>query len=1103
MKKIILLLIVFLAGLQFAAAQKVTVTGVVTAQEDGFPVIGASVVEKGTGNGVITDLDGHFSISVSAGATLEFSYLGMVPQSRKITGASNLNIVLVTDAIAISEVVVTAMGVKTEKKRLNFAVQSLNEKDLMDKKATNFVNALQGKVAGLSVTNSSGSPNSGTQVIIRGISSINNSQNNEPLFILDGIPISGRGSTASDINPNDIESVTVLKGAAAAALYGQDAGNGVIMITTKKGQVGKVIVTANTSWQIDTPTRLPKLQTSYAPGSQGFYAEKAGGGWGPLLNEGEQTYDNVNGFLTTGFYQKYDLNLTGGSEKFQAYASGNYSTHKGIVPNDYRNTFGLLLKGTFQPFKELSINVSANITDNTSRGFGATGMSFVYAWPINDDITDYQLVTGYPRFRYYNSVNKYSSPYSPLYGRYNDNGTNYKRRNILSGSAEWNPVKNLNITGRMSYDTSYTGYDGYMVPRWNKSVVLPSFMKPFDYHEFKSEKGNKPGTPEWIEERDKAMNAYIEKSRKEMAQFDFPLPFTVSKDDLEYKEKLEAWNETYGASSSKYMEYYMSVPYLNQDDMNNMDVTDGWLGSYSASNGRSQLFTATGLVTYKLELPNEFSIDFLAGGEMRMSKGHSTSVAGRDFQIPGTYSLQNTNPKYLFLGDRTSTHSQRRSFGYFGEIRADYKGLASLSITDRWDWTSTLRTSPYSYPSITGGLLFSELFNIKSDIFSYGKLRGNYAVVGKDAPSAYLFDRRLKQFATYPDNGFGIDPTLSSAGPGLMPEMVSTWEVGADVRFFNSRTRLDVAYYSTEASNQIVTTRVSHAAGYVLQTRNEGSVRNYGVEFTLEQDIVKNRDFSWVATLNFGLNRSKVVSLPEDVSEITQVQVGDIYPSAFLGESTTSLSGKDYARTEDGKVICDANGLPQINPSKSAYLGDRAPKFRAGLNNTLNYKDWSLSFLFEGRLGGSVVNATGRGLISNGQSRMLEQYRGRQIVFDGVVKQADGSYAPNTTPITLDYTTIINYFVNVSSNFVEDGSYLRLGYVTLGYAIPARLLKKIGFTGLRCSLTANNLFMLTRYTGGDPTCNSDTSAGGTGYTGIDEYPVPSTTSYNFSITATF
>jgi outer membrane receptor protein involved in Fe transport len=563
-------------------------------------------------------------------------------------------------------------------------------------------------------------------------------------------------------------------------------------------------------------------------------------------------------------------------------------------------------------------------------------------------------------------------------------------------------------------------------------------------------------------------------------------------DWAQYEKDLAAFND--------YIYKYRNTPYLSAGDIRDMNKTG--LGYYEARSGRSQLFSATAIATYKLNLPKNFNVDFLAGAEMKMTDGFSMMNRGRDFMIPGTYSLANTNPNYVFLNDRTNTHSQRRLYGYFGEIRGDYKGLASLSVTSRWDWSSTLLTNPYNYPSITGGLLFSELFNIKSNVFSYGKLRGNYAVVGKDA-YPYLFDRRFKQFATYPDNGYGIDPTLSSASRNLQPELTYSWEVGADLRFFNNRTRLDMAYYSTKVDNQIVTVRVSPASGYILQVRNEGAVRNEGVEFTLEQDIIKNNNFSWTTALNFGLNRGKLVSLPEDMSENSAAQYGDIFTSVVKGKPTTSVTGKDYLRTEDGKIICGEDGIPQIGTNKNAYLGNREPKFRAGITNTFLYKNLSLSFLFEGRLGGDVVNITERGLISNGQSRMLEVYRGRQVVVDGMVKQEDGSYVPNTTPITLNHYNIINYFYNISSNFIEDGSYIRLSYVTLGYELPVKLAKKVRLAGLRCSFTGSNLLLLTRYTGGDPNANADTSLGGTGAMGIDSYAVPSVTGYNFSITATF
>lgn len=1053
MKKIFFLL-VFIAFTTLGAIAQQSISGVVV-DENQEILIGVSVNVKGSTTAVtITDMNGKYSFSsIPESTTLVFSYVGMKTQEQKITPTTSvLNITMQSNALGINEVVVTAMGIQQEKKRMNFAVQSINSNLLTENRSQNFVNALQGKIAGLSVTNSSGSPNSGTQVIIRGISSMNNGQSNEPLFILDGIPLAGKGSSAADINPNDIENVTVLKGAAAAALYGQDAANGVIMITTKKGHVGKVTATANVNMQYDSPTSLQQLQTSYAPGSQGFYVDKAFGGWGPLLNEGQKTYDNVNQFLRDGFFQKYDLSFSGGSDKFYTYASVNYSKNDGIVPNDYLNKWGVLLKATYQPINSLTFNFSANIQENTSRSFASTGMSAVYNFPIVYDITDYELINGYPHFYYYNEGDgqKHTSPISPLYSRYNDNGINKKLRNILNGSIEWKPIRNLSITGRVGYDTNAYSYDGYTVPRFDDSVVLPHLVKP--------ENPAENATPAEL---------------------------------LAYNDQMETYYE--------FLDKYANTPYLSSKDLENMDKN--LLGSYSSSMSRSNLFSASALATYKIELDENFSIDLLAGTDLKMEESFSTSNSGRDFIIPGTYSLSNTNSNYIFLGDRTAEHRQKRMYGYFGEIRGDYKGVASLSVTSRWDWSSTILTNPYYYPSVTGGVLFSELFNLGSNVFSYGKLRGNYAVVGKDA-GVYLYDRRYKQFATFPDNGYGIDPTLSSADRNLMPEMSYSWEIGADLRFFDNRTRLDMAYYSVKADNQIVTVRVSPSSGYILQTRNEGAIRNQGIEFSLAQDFIKNRNFSWTAILNYGMNRGTVTSLPEEVAEITGTQYGDIYTSAYLGGSTTGLSGKDYLRTQEGKIIVGSDGYPKIDPNKNKYIGNREPLFHSGITNTFTYKKILLSFLFEGRVGGDIVNVTGRGLISNGQSKTLETYRGRQIVVNGVVQQPDGSYEPNTSPITLDNPTIINYFYAVSSNFVEDGSYVRLSYLTMDYDL-SDFVKKTPFTSLRFTVTGKNLFLLSRYTGADPSLNADTNAGGTGSAGIDNYAVPSTRSFNFGLTATF
>lgn len=1002
--RIKLLFIIFITATLSALSQRV-VTGVVTSSEDGLPVIGASVLEKGTTNGTITDFDGNYSIRVSENASLVITYVGLKEKLVKVT-SSTINVVLESNAIEMGEVVVTAMGIKQEKKKLNFAVQSINSEDVTADRSQNFVNSLQGKVAGVNVTNSGGSPNAGAQIIIRGVSSINPSQGNEPLFVIDGMPLSGGASKAADINPNDIENVTVLKGAAASALYGQEGANGVIMITTKAGKAGQMTVTANASVQIDQAVRLPKIQTKYGPGSGGFYREQTSGGWGPMLGSDEATYDNVGNFIQNGLFHKYDVSASGGSEKFTAYSSASYSHSDGVVPNDYLERITALLKANYKVSKQLELSMMGNITSSKSRSFSSSGMSSVYSWPINDDMSNYKNPDGSIRFRYI-ADNKVDSPVSPYWSRYEDDNENLSTRYLLQGTASYTPIKDLNFTGRINYDQSNSQSDGYVVPKFRKS-------------DFTAE----------------------ELDRVALSNF----------------------------------------------------------GSYDFTSGRSQLFSTNLMGTYKVDLTRGFNLDLMAGTEMKMRKGWSSSVAGRDFVIPGVYSLGNCGE--ILPNDSRMEHSQYRMYSFFGEVRLDYKGLVTSSVTLRNDHSSTLdpENNSYLYPSFTGGLLFTELFKIDSDILSYGKIRGNWAKVGKDT-SPYLFDRKFKQFPTYPDQGFGADPT-SSVASKLKPEMSTSWEIGADFRFFNSKTRLDMAYYSTKVEDQIVTVRVSPASGHILQTRNEGSVKNHGIELTLDQEIIKNRDFSWNAAFNFGLNRGTVLSLPDGIVEIQGGQYGDIFATAYLNGSTTAISGIDYLRTSDGQIIVNEQGYPIVNPAKGVNIGNREPDFLAGLTSNFKYKDLSLSFLFDFRKGGDVVNVTRRGLLSNGQDYSLMNYRNREVVFNGVVMQSDGTYAPNTKRITLDQNTLVNYYYNVSSNFVEEGSYCRLSYVTLTYDL-SKYLKKSPIKGLKLSATGRNLFLLTKYTGSDPQVNASTSSGGSGGSGFDNYGVPNTRSYNFTINATF
>ena len=1025
-KQLLLLLFSVIAVTGYARI----VTGIVTQKSDGETVIGASVQVKGTNRGTATDLDGKYSIDVKDGDVLEISYVGANPVTIKITsGQSVYNVVLEDDAQVLQEVVVTAYGQTQEKKKLNFAVQSLSADQVTAGGSSNFANSLQGKVAGLQVSTGGGSPNSSTQVIIRAISSVNNSQSNEPLMVVDGVAIRGKGSTLADINPDDIENMSVLKGAAASALYGQEGANGVILITTKSGsRDGSIKVDASATVEISNCMRVPKLQSMFTPGSKGFYRENSGGGgWGPYLQPTETLYDNLGDFLGTGLLQKYSVSVSGGTDKFNSYASVAYTRNEGVVPKDYKNQITAFLKGMYKPSEQVTIQLSLNFVNNKSRGFG-NSMSTIYNWGRNFNMADYVTPDGtvnwasrYDRWDLLLDTERIGATVSPYYGRYMDKSVTESNRFMLNGQIAYEPIKNLVFTGKIGYDKGYTMYDAYTVPRFYESDFV----------------------------------------------------------DIHNEEVQTALNE----NKSRF-------------------------GEYSFQPSRGEQLTAQFFANYTHTFAEDFNFNIFYGMEYRKYEGVEGSFGGYEFLLTdshgdGFYSWQNINPETYITRGMSLYHSTYDKYGYFGEVRFDYKGIAQLSGTWRHDGSSRFKqnkTTSYFYPSVTGGVIFSELFHLTNSWFSYGKIRGNWAKVGKDCPS-YLFTNTYKRWTTFPDPGYGIDPTTSRAIV-LEPEMTSSWEIGADLRFFNSRTRLDVAYYSTTVDNQIVSVRVSPASGTILQTRNEGTIENHGVELSLAQDIIRTHDFDWTALLNYSFNRGRVKKLPDDVIEIQGTQYGDIFPVARLNGSSTGLSGKDYMRDPDGNVICNAEGYPVIDPQKGVYIGNREPDFLLGLGSNFRWKNLTASFLFDCRKGGDVANVTGRSLITNGMNHLYDKYRNREIIFKGVVDNGDGTYSPNRTPIILDQNFVATYYSTVSSNFIEDGSYIRLSYVTLGYDFTSLLKRGCPIKHLSLNCTGRNLFLLTKYSGNDPAILAAVS-GGTGGMGIDNYNVPATRSFNFTLKASF
>ncbi len=982
---------------------EIEVSGIVR-NNSGEPLPGVNVFQKGTTKGTATTSDGAYQLEVDRNATLVFSFIGFKTTEIPVNNQSTIDVVLEEEALGLDEVVVTAMGIRAEKRRLNFAVQSVNSEELNEGHQDNLVDALQGKIAGIEVSGTGGSPSASQQILIRGISSINPAQNNEPIFILNGMHISGGASKASEINPNDIENITVLKGAAAAALYGQEASNGAIIITTKSGKKGEIRVEASGSVQIDEPYRIPEIQDMYLRGAYGVYREQSMGGWGPPIPDGTVTYNNPENYLQTGLYQKYDLSVSGGSDRFSSYTSGNYIHHEGIVPEDYLQQYGILFKSKYEASPKVNIDFMANIVARDSRG--GAGISSAYQWPIDDDITNYKNPDGSIRWLYIDTNNRYNSPISPLWSRYEDIAKYESNRTLLQGSVTWNVIQNLDIVGRLSYDLTNSENKSIVTPRWSLE----------------------PGQ-------------------------------TPTSEDLDY------------------------------------------LGSFFYSDGKSAVINGGVLATYSKDLMEKLNMNLLAGIDIKTETGRSVGMGGRQFIVPEFYSINNLAD--IRRENITMNRREKNVYGYYGEIKLDYLGIVQVSATGRNDHSSTLpvENRSYFYPSFSTGIIYTELLKLPEKLISFGKIRANWARVGKDAP-LYRLNNWYKAMP-HPDNGYGVDPTRSS-NPHLKPEMTTSWEIGTDARLFNDRTRLDVAWFSTSVSNQIVDVRVSPASGNILQTRNEGDIRNEGIEISWDQTMIKSGSFSWNMITNFGRSKGTVVSLPDQLVEVYHYagQVGDIRPTAYLQGSTMALSGKDYLRNDEGRVIVDEFGRPKINASSSLLIGNREPDFNVGWLNRFNFKSWSLSVMTNFRKGGDVVNGTLRSLMSGGQAKILEDYRNRQILVNGVVELPDGTYAENTTPVVFDQTFYINYYAPVGSNFVEDGTLVRLGYATLAYNADA-LARKIGIKGLNISITGRNLLLITKYSGSDPVVNYTGNSGGTGTFGIDYLGIPNTRNFLLNLSATF
>nr|WP_121269927.1 SusC/RagA family TonB-linked outer membrane protein [Pedobacter schmidteae] len=990
MKKLLqsLFILVFIAGA--AMAQDRTITGTVTAKEDGLPLPGVSVKIVGTQNGTSTDANGKYALKVASGQnSIEFSSIGYLQQVITIGSSNVINASMIADAKQLGEVVVTAMGITRTAKSLGYAVTTIKGDEITKARETNVINALAGKAAGVRVTSQSGTVGGSSKIIIRGNSSFNsNGTSNQPIFVIDGLPVdnssqqintittssvpqgsagSDYGNRAGDLNSDDIETLTVLKGAAATALYGARAKNGAIVITTKKGKKGQSSVSFNSSTRFDNVLKLPKFQNEYAQGVQGAYNSAnpalnspSVNGWGPKISEVQdkkytdylgrqitlQAYpDNIKDFYNTGKTYINSVSFEGGGDSGDYRFGFTNTTQNGIVPNEKLKKNSLSLNAGRNIFKGLDVRTSANYTRTVADG------------------------------RPVQSSNNPSVLQSIVYG--------------LPRTIDVNLLR-----------------DNYVDPVTKQQIALTS-----------TRTGNNPF---WVVNNNNFSNVVDRFFGNGIVTYK-PLEWLTISDNL---------------GTDFYNEYRRGV--TRQGTIGSLT------GDFYAANIYNRIINNDLIITAEHKLTEDLHLKVIGGYNVFESFYRRDLTDAQQLTVDELYNYSNAGSVVT-----TNTQNKRRIQGLYGDIGLSYKDYLFLNVTGRNDWSSTLpiQNRSYFYPSVSSSFVFSEVLP-KSSWFNYGKLRASYANVGSDTePYQGLFtytpiSAAFAQYgygSTFPFNGvLAFSSPASIPNLDLKPQNQASFEIGTELRFLDSRVNLDVTYYNTNTSDQLITLPLPQSTGYSNIFKNAGSVKNKGVEVTLGLVPVKMRDFTWNMDLNFSRN-VQTVELPP---ELTSYQLA----SGWSGLSIKAEPGKSFGiygvawqRDPSGNIIIDeANGLRKTSPEKR--LGNMSPDWLGGINNTFSYKGASLSFLIDIRKGGVIYSNTVSTLRTSGLSEETLLNRGRIFIDKGVV--ASGStFVPNTVPVTSMQEYWAQYSTTNTEGNIFDASYVKLREVRLSYVLPSKLFR--------------------------------------------------------------
>ncbi len=1033
---ILLLFVTFSANLVSAKAAKVTVSnqdqvqaeqqkrtikGKVT-DENGEAVPGVSVLVKGTTVGTITNVDGQYTIEVPANAqTLVFSFVGMTTKEEPLSARSEINVTLKSESIGVDEVVVTALGIQRDKKTLTYSSQQVSGEEMLKSKDANFMSALNGKTAGLEIKKSSSGVGGSTKTVLRGNKSINGTS--EPLYVIDGVPMVNRkggqsgmwggtdeGDGLSQINPEDIESISILKGSNAAVLYGSQGANGVVMITTKKGKSGKTSVTFTSSTILESITKTPDMQFSY--GSEGNAKES----WS--YTKGNYASNYVDDFFQTGLSEVNTLSISGGNDKTTAYLSYGNTTSKGVIPNNEYKKNNI----TFQQSTKM-LNDKLIIRSNVM---------------LSSEKADNRNTAGY-----------YLNPLTGLY---------FFPRN---GAVPYG--------GTEKKDFAYFK-DNYQAFSASRNMNLQNWFVS-DHHQ---------SNPYWL----------LNKQPKEDLT-----KRVIASVSLEYQITKNLKFQTRG--SYDYAEKSYEQKFYAGGNSTNISQNGRW--SYKKYN--DELIYTDGIFTYQDKF-GDISLNGMLGASYQKSiygKGVSVDNGTTDLLYPNEFYFQNlpftTQVKSIYDGEIIKE-------GVFGNVQLGYKEMLFLDLSGRNDWASTLWATgndSYFYPAIGLSGILSQMFEMPKFI-SFSKIRISNSVINNEVPFG-----KITPSNTISSSG-GIDRNTQAPFLDAKPEKLNTWELGTDWRFFNGRLGLDFTYYNITSTNMFVPrdpTASDQVESYTTFYENAGKIVNKGVEIVLTATPIKAANLEWNTSLNFSRNKNEVIELfPGQLDKYKDFGASEgYYARIYTGGSIGDLYGLKFKRNSAGQILLDEkSGAPlktsTDNIKEEGYLGNLEPKFSLGWSNNFNYKQFSLSFLINAKIGGKCYSQTEAMLDGYGVSARTGEARdnGGKVAINAI---------QGTTPVTsidakLYYTTVGDRN-GISEAYVFDRTNIRLTQLSLGYDFDVNKLK-LPIKAASFSVVGNNLFFIYKKAPFDPELTMSTDMNSQS---LDNFNVPPTRTYGFNLKITF